>query len=159
MSFLKQFFGKAVQEAQEFDAVMASCQFESSNNDCSLVQQLKQKQAEKRELDAKIKSLREPAGLCLEKFIIFLVSMESRGFEMTRGYHWPKSTIRRELSSEYGLCRFQDVVGRMTDNQLEGMFQELRDIKHKDGIISDLQQRSVLLGGEIDELKVKLGIE
>ena len=55
MNFLKQFFGRAVQEAQELDAVMASCQFESSTNDCSLVQQLKQKQTEKREMDAKIK--------------------------------------------------------------------------------------------------------
>lgn len=158
MSFLKQFFGSSKTIPSEI-TVREVCQFTIEDGECSLVQQLKQKQAEKRELDAKIKSLREPAGLRLGKFIIFLVSMESRGFEMTRGYHWPKSTIRRELSSEYGLCKFQDIVGRMTDDQLEGMFQELRDIKHKDGIISDLQQRAVLLGEEIAELKTKLGIE
>lgn len=138
---------------------MSSCQFESSNNDCSLVQQLKQKQAEKRELDEKIKSLVEPAGLCLEKFIMFLGSMENCGFGMNKGYHGLRSTIRRELSTEYGLRKFQDIVGRMTDNQLEGMFQELRTIKHKDGIISNLRQQSILLSGEIDELKAKLGIE
>ena len=158
MSFLKQFFGSSNPTPSEV-AVREVCQFTIEDGECSLVQQLKQKQAEKRELDAKIKSLKEPAGLCLEKFIMFLGSMENCGFEMNRSYRWPKSTIRRELSTEYGLRKFQDIVGRMTDNQLEGMFQELRDIKHKDGIISNLYQQSVLLAGEIDELKAKLGIE
>lgn len=158
MNFLKQFFGSS-NPAPSDTTGKEVCQFTIEDGECSLVQQLKQKQAEKRELDEKIKSLVEPAGLCLEKFIMFLGSMENCGFEMNKGYHGFRSTIRRELSTEYGLRKFQDIVGRMTDNQLEGMFQELRTIKHKDGIISNLRQQSILLSGEIDELKAKLGIE
>lgn len=48
MEFFKRLFGSAVEQAQEFDVAMASCQFESSNKDCSLVQQLKDKQTQNR---------------------------------------------------------------------------------------------------------------
>ena len=158
MNFLKQFFGSS-NPAPSDTTGKEVCQFTIEDGECSLVQQLKQKQAEKRELDTRIKNFEEPVEPYLRMFTMFLGSMENCGFEMNTGYRSLKSSIRRELSTVYGLCKLQGIIGRMTDTQLEDMFQELREIKYKERIVSNLKQQSASLGGEIAELKTKLGIE
>lgn len=160
MNFLKQFFGRAVQEAQEFDAVMASCQFESSNNDCSLVQQLKQKQAEKREVDAKIKDFETSKPAMVLRFKSFLMEMERHGFEMgcnhRRDYG---SCIYHHFQHRCGVWKLEDVLGRMSDAELNMMFEELKALKHRAKIVGELQSQAQQLSDEISELKTKLGIE
>ena len=158
MGFLKQFFGRAVQEAQEFDAVMASCQFESSNNDCSLVQQLKQKQAEKREVDAKIKDFETSKPAMVLRFKSFLMEMERHGFEMGC-HHRIGSCIYHHFQHLRGVWKLEDVLGRMSDAELNMMFEELKALKHRAKIVGELQSQAQQLSDEISELKTKLGIE
>lgn len=160
MNFLKQFFGMAVQEAQEFDAVMASCQFESSNNDCSLVQQLKQKQAEKREVEAKIKDFETSHPAMALRFEAFLMEMERYGFEM--GCHHRLefgSCIHHYFQHRCGVWKLKDVLSRMSDAELNMIFEELRALKHRAKIFGELRSQANQLSDEIDELKTKLGIE
>lgn len=160
MSFLKQFFGRAVQEAQEFDAVMASCQFESSNNDCSLVQQLKQKQAEKREVEAKIKDFETSHPAMVLRFKAFLMEMERHGFEMGCHHHLEfGSCVYHYFQHRCGVGRLEDVLGRMSDAELNMIFEELRALKHRAQIFGELRSQANQLSDEIDELKTKLGIE
>ncbi len=160
MSFLKQFFGMAVQEAQEFDSVMASCRFESSNNDCSLVQQLKQKQAEKREVDAKIKDFETSQPAMVLRFKSFLMEMERQGFEM--GCHHRLefgSCIYYHFQHRCGTGKLEDMLGGMPDAELNMMFEELKALKHRAKIVGELQSQAQQLSDEISELKTKLGIE
>lgn len=160
MSFLKQFFGRAIQEAQEFDAVMASCQFESSNNDCSLIQQLKQKQDEKREVDAKIKDFETSHPAMVLRFKAFLMEMERHGFEM--GCHHRLefgSCIYHYFQHRCGVWKLEDVLGRMSDAELNMIFEELRTLKHRAKIFGELQSQASQISDEITELKTKLGIE
>ena len=160
MSFLKQFFGRAVQEAQEFDAVMASCQFESSNNDCSLVQQLKQKQAEKREVEAKIKDFETSHPAMVLRFEAFLMEMERHGFEMGCHHHLEfGSRIYHYFKHRCGVWKLEDVLGRMSDAELNMIFEELRALKHRSKFFGELRSQANQLSDEIDELKTKLGIE
>lgn len=161
MSFLKQFFGRAVQEAQEFDAVMASCQFESSNNDCSLVQQLKQKQAEKREMDAKIKDFETSQPANVLRFMSFLMEMERHGFEMGCHHHHLEygSYIYNHFKHRYGVGKLEDVLGGMSDTELNMMFEELKALKHRAKTVGGLRSQANQLSNEIDELKTRLGIE
>ena len=161
MSFLKQFFGRAIQEAQEFDAAMASCQFESNNNDCSLVQQLKQKQAEKREADAKIKDFETARPASVLRFLAFLMEMERHGFEM--GYYHRHleygPCIHHHFQHRCGAGKLEDMLGRMSDAELNMMFEELKALKHRAKIVGELQSQTQQLSDEISELKTKLGIE
>ena len=160
MNFLKQFFGRAVQEAQELDAVMASCQFESSNNDCSLVQLLKQKQAEKREMDAKIKDFETSHPAMVLRFEAFLMEMERHGFEMGCHHHLEfGSRIYHYFQHRCGVWKLEDVLGRMSDAELNMIFEELRALKHRTKIFGELRYQANQLRDEIDELKTKLGIE
>ena len=160
MNFLKQFFGRAVQEAQEFDAVMTSCQFESSNNDCSLVQQLKQKQAEKREMDAKIKDFETSHPAMVLRFEAFLMEMERHGFEMGCHHHLEfGSRIYHYFQHRCGVWKLEDVLGRMSDAELNMIFEELRALKHRTKLFGELRSQANQLSNEIDELKTKLGIE
>lgn len=76
MGFIKRFFGYAVEQAQEVDTALATCQFESSNKDCSIVQQLRDKQEQKKEVDAKIKAFEQHEPVVVDKFIELLLNLE-----------------------------------------------------------------------------------
>ena len=165
MGFLKRFFGSAIEQAQELDAAMASCQFESSNKDCSLVQQLKDKQAKKREIDAKITSFEKHEPVVLEKFMEFLLKLERNRFEMGmdyRSYHMPgvyNSKIKDTFGRCYGVERFEAVIDQTTMADIDAIHEELRAMKDRVNVLSGLHQQSKLLGNEIKGLKDQLGIE
>lgn len=140
---------------------MASCQFESGNNDCTLVQQLKQKQSEKRELDAKIRSFEEARLENVTHFVTFLIEMERHGFEMELDYRrsYYHSTIYHFFQYRGGTAKLEDLLSGTTDNELNLIFEELRNLRDKAKIISELRSKSCQLDDEISELKTKLGIE
>lgn len=140
---------------------MASCQFESSNNDCSLVQQLKQKQAEKREVDAKIKDFETSQPARVLRFMSFLMEMERHGFEMGCHHHHLEygSYIYYHFQHRCGTGKLEDMLGGMSDAELNMMFEELKALKHRAKIVGELQSQAHQLDDEISELKTKLGIE
>ena len=165
MGFLKRFFGYAVEQAQEVDAVLATCQFESGNKDCSLVQRLKDKQAKKREIDAKITSFEKHEPVVLEKFMEFLLKLERNRFEMGieyRSYHTNgayNSKIKDTFGRCYGVERFEAVIDQTTIADIDAIHDELRTMKSRVNILSELHQQSKALGNEIKSLKDQLGIE
>ena len=165
MGFFKRLFGSAVEQAPEFDAAMVSCQFESSNKDCSLVQQLKDKQTQKREIDSKITSFENHEPVVFEKFMEFLLKLERNRFEMGieyRSYHTPgayNSRIKGTFGGYCGVERFEAVIAQTTIADIDAIHDELRTIKNRVNVLGGLHQQSKALSDEIKSLKAQLGIE
>ena len=163
MSFLKQFFGssKPVIPEEPVEPVREVCQFTIDAGDCSLIQQLKQKQSEKRELDAKIKSFDDDGISNIPHFVEFLMDMERQGFEMERDlkFTFYGSRIYYEFVRRFGVRKLEGLLGQTTDEEIRLMFEELSNLKHKSKVISELREKSARLDKEVAELKTKLGIE
>ena len=163
MSFLKQFFGVREQpvSVEQVAPVKEVCQFTEDSGDCSLVQQLKQKQAEKRDVDAKIKSYESTGAETVPYFLRFLVSMEQQGLEMERNFARScyDSRIYYDFHHRCGTARLEEVLCRIPDNEINLMFEELRSLKNKAQVVGEYWAISKKLGEEISELKIKLVIE
>lgn len=166
MSLLKRFFGEAVEQTQEVDAAIATCQFESSSKECSLVQQLKDKQAEKKAVDAEIKSFTSDEPVAMEKFIDLLLQMERHHFEM--GMEYPRyytpgvynSKIKDSFYRYYGTAKLREIIDLMTEEDIDAIYDELKSMKNRASILNKLNQRRDTLEKEIKEIKsVQLGIE
>lgn len=165
MSFLKRFFGSAVEQAQELDAAMASCQFESSNKDCSLVQQLKDKQTQKRAIDNKIKSYDDHSINTVTNIFLLLVELEKEGVEMTRydrsypfmvsNYSAFKDCAGRHIFT----VKLEKVLDEMSESGVAAIGEELNALKTRATILCDLRRQSAELGKEITTIKAQLGIE
>ena len=141
------------------------CAYESSTGDCSLIQRLKDLQAQKKEIDAKIKSYEEKCPATLSSFIELLVKMEDCRFEMgreDRSYLQPGvrvSRIKRSFSDFCGVGRFEHVIGQVTDRDIDNIYNELKAIKHRTNFLHELQQQAAALAEEIKNIKDTLGIE
>jgi len=141
------------------------CNNLSNNGDCNLIQKLKELQTKKRDVDSKIKSYNKHGDVNLSTFIKLLATMEAYHFEMKcdyRSYHNPgyyDSWIRMSFSDFYGMSRFEQVVDKMTDEDIDKIHEELKSIKHRAIILGELQQQSSALEAEIKEIKDTLGIE
>lgn len=167
MRFLRRLFRERepVEQAQKLDIAMTSCQFESSNNDCSLIQQLKDKQEKKREVDGKITSFEMYEPVVLEKFMEFLFKLERDGFEMGtefRSHHTPSaygSKIKDTFTISYGVQRFQGVIDQTTEADIDAIYTELKTIKNRVNILRGLHRESSALSDEIKKIKSQLGIE
>lgn len=163
MSFLKQFFGVRKQpvSVEQVEPIKEVCQFTENSGECSLVQQLKQKQAEKRDVDTKIKSYESAGAETVPYFLRFLVSMEQQGLEMERNFSraYYDSRIYYDFQNRCGTARLEEVLCGMSDNEMNLMFEELRNLKNKAQVVGEYRAMSKKLGEEISELKTKLGIE
>lgn len=168
MSFLKRFFGYAVEQAQEVDTALAACQFESGNKDCSLVQQLKDKQTQKRTIDNKIKSYDDHSANNIMNFFLLLVEMEKNGFKMGDCYNGYPGLIynesKRSFITEcfdrlYGMRRLEEILDGMSEESVAAIGSEMNALKTRATILSDLRRQSAELGGEITTIKAQLGIE
>lgn len=166
MGFLKRFFGSAVEQAESVDAAITTCQFESSNKECSLVQQLKDKQTQKRAVDNKIKSYDECSRENIASFFNLLVKMEKSGFEMgTHSYH-PSlygggdcSRISSSFEHRFGVTKLEGILASMRDEEVSAIGTELNALKAKAIVLSDMRYQSEELGKEIATIKAQLGIE
>ena len=161
MGFFKRLFGSAVEQAQEFDVAMASCRFESSNKDCSLVQQLKDKQTQKRAIENKIKSYDDHSANNIMSFFLLLVEMEKNGFKMGDCYNREskRSFITECFDRLYGMRRLEEILDGMSEESVAAIGSELNALKTRATILNDLRRQSAELGGEITTIKAQLGIE
>ncbi len=165
MGWLERILGGNDSQSFTIEEVTPTCQFESSNKDCSLIQQLKDKQAKKREVDAKIASFEKHEPVVLEKFMEFLLKLEQNWFEMGmdyRSYHKP-GAYNSKIKDTFGRCngveRFEAVIDQTTIADIDAIHDELRTIKSRVNVLSELHQQSKSLGNEIKGLKDQLGIE
>ena len=165
MSFLKRFFGYAVEQAQEVDAVLATCQFESGNKDCSLVQQLKDKQTQKRAIDNKIKSYDNHSTNTVTNFFLLLVELEKNGVEMSRydrSYPFMRSDyslFKDSADRHFFVAKLEKVLDEMSESGVAAIGEELNALKTRAAILCDLRRQSAELGKEIATIKAQLGIE
>lgn len=165
MGFFKRFLCESVEQVQQLDEAMASCQFESTSNDCSLIQQLKDRQAQKKEVDAKIKAFTSDEPIVMENFVEPLMQMERNHFQMGmeyRSYHMPgayNSKLKDSFYHHYGTERFKVIISQMPESTIDAIHNELKSMKNWVTILGDLQQQRDALEKEIEQIKAQLGIE
>ena len=165
MSFLKRFFGYAVEQAQEVDTALATCQFESGNKDCSLVQQLKDKQTQKRAIDNRIKSFDIHSANNIRNFFLLLSKMEEKGIEMTkydRGYPFMvsnHSSVKDCFERSFGMVMLEEALDEISEDGVAAIGEELNTLKKRATILCDLRTQSAELDKEITTIKAQLGIE
>lgn len=163
MGFIKRIFQRAAETARNFDS--AVCEFMGTNESCSLVQQLKDKQAEKREIDNKVKAFEQGEPVALDKFIELLLRLEKASFEMGmdyRPYHKPgvyNSRIKDTFNGYYGIQRFEGIIDQVPDTDIDAIYIELKAMKNRASVLSGLRQQSSVLAEEIEKVKDQLGIE
>lgn len=133
-----------------------TCKYESSTSDCSLVQQLKEKQAAKKEIDNYIKAYENNSPSTtqyLRKF--FLMLLESNGFEMDYYYR------RAERMFEYNYANiiFERAIHDLSVDDVNNLTSEIISLKQKACILTAKREESNILNKEIADIKEKLGIE
>ena len=136
------------------------CQFESDNNDCSLIQQLKEKQAELKEVNLKIDQLSKHSGDVLCIFVKLFDALEDCGLEMN-SYQIRYSTyssIRDELS-RYGTIKIEKAIDCLSIEDIDDISNELKTLKERINNMENLKSQRAQLNNEITEIKNKLGIE
>lgn len=163
MSFLKQFFGASKQKPLE--KANPVCCYESSTADCSIIQQLREKQEQKNEVDSKITAFERHQPVVVDKFIEFLLMLERNRFEMGaeyRSYHTNgayNSKIKGTFNSHYAVQRFEAVVDEITMEDIDAIYTELKLVKNRVDVLRDLHRQSSQFASEIKALKDTLGIE
>ena len=131
------------------------CKHISNNGDCNLIQKLKELQAKKRDVDSKITLYSNNSDVNLATFIELLADMETYGFEMRREYRsyyntgHSNSWIKYTFSDRYGVGRFEQIIEKITDEDIDKIHEELKSFKHRASILSELQQQSSELDTEI----------
>lgn len=165
MGFLKRLFGYAVEQVEAVDAAMATCQFESDNKDCSLVQQLKDRQTRKRAIDSKIKSYDDHSVNNITNFFLLLVKMEEKGIQMDKyDYDYQfrvskRSSIGECFERKCGMARLEEALDEMSENCVALISSELNAIKTRAAVLGELRSQSAELEKEILAIKAQLGIE
>lgn len=157
MGFFKRLLGSAVKQAQEFDAAMASCQFESSNNDCSLVQQLKDKQEQKRNLEKEIKDYATNSPAVVTNLSKFLKELEQTGFHMDNRFG--RSCLEYSMGSSMGMVLIERALCQMTDEGVRGIGEELCAIRDRRKTIAAKEASLAVICADIAIIKTQLGIE
>ena len=157
MGFFKRLLGSAVKQAQEFDAAMASCQFESSNNDCSLVQQLKDKQEQKRNLEKEIKDYATNSPAVVTNLCKFLKELEQSGFHMDSRFG--RSCLEYSMGSSMGIVLIERALYQMTDEGVRGIGEELCAIRDRRQTIAEKETALAVICADIAIIKTQLGIE
>lgn len=144
------------------------CTNESSTSDCNLVQQLKEKQAEKKQIELAIHDYKsELATIDIPTVVQFLLKLEDGGIVLKHNsrplfsstYHetsYNPSEIRTTLS-HIGTGKIKAVLVEF--NNVDKMCTEIKALQAKANMLADMQKRSMELDDEIDQIKAVLGIE
>lgn len=165
MGWMDWLCGKPIPTTVSITAQIPTCNFESSTNDCSLVQKLKEKQTTKRGIDEKIKAFEQHEPAVIDKLLEFLLLLESNRFEMgmeCRSYHMPgayNSGVKRTFYDHYSMLRLERVIAQVTESDLDAIHAELKSMKNRVSVLGELHQQSSALADEIKVIKAQLGIE
>lgn len=157
IGLLKRFFSFAVEQAQEFDAAMAPCQFENSNKDCFLVQQLKDKQEKKRNLEKEIKDYVTNSPVVVTNLYKFLKELEQSGFHMDSRFG--RSCLEYSMDSSMGMVLIERALCQMTDESVRGIGEELCAIRDRRKTIAEKETALAAICADIAIIKTQLGIE
>lgn len=151
---------KCVKQAEEFDKLAHPdyhsdyCKFESSLGDCSLLQQLKEKQTLKMEVAKEVKALENYSVSETQHLLGFLTNLtKAKIIDFPYGLYGLYTTtdnLNREV--DY-------VLRNMSVNQVNDLCKELMSLKQRSNNMKAAQRRLNLIETEIKELRDRLGIE
>lgn len=141
--------------------VERKCNYESSTGECSLIQKLKELQTQKKEVDKQIEDYEKSRSASADNFINLLVEMEK-----AQCFMFCNSRIIRDHESGvnkhfeyYGTSHLERVLGSFSENQVQLICNELKNLSNKVNTIAEKREASNKLAAEIKEIKDALGIE
>lgn len=150
------------EDAPMFKPMLKSeCQHVDSTGECSLIQRLKELQAQKKEVDKQIKDYERNSCSMADNFIKLLVEMEKSGcFVYCNDRVWRdyNSGVRKHFEY-HGTSHLEHALGSFSANGIQLMLNELKDLSNKITIITEKRELSNKLAEEIKEIKDTLGIE
>lgn len=153
-------FNKLARASQSIDITSIEanqniCRHESNTSDCSLVQQLKEKQAAKREIDDYIKAYENNAPHITCHLQKFFMALESYGFEMDY-FH---QSVDRLFRYNYAAVVIEKALHDLSIDDVNHLTSEIISLKQKAYVLEEKRESSKVLGQEIADIKDKLGIE
>ena len=131
------------------------CKYESSTGDCSLIQQLKEKQAAKKKIDEDIKAYESNSPLIAQSIRKFFIALEKRGLEMDHYYH----RVDKMFDHHYATCIVANALYDLSLEDVESLISEIQSIKQKAVVLEEKRLKSQVLGQNIADIKERLGIE
>lgn len=142
------------------------CEFNGGNQECDLIKELRKKQDELRCVREELRKLNERDPALVSNVVNFLKLCDSyRLFDYIEQYHRHyKDEIRFDntisLSGIYNMIAIlEDVLGGISIEDIDNMFEEFKMLKEKGAIISQKEKSKNILMKDIGEIKSKLGIE
>lgn len=170
-NWLDNWLKQTIKDAQEIDKAIKAednnleqnvcvCKYESNTSDCSLVQQLKEKQANKKAVDNDIKSY-EKYDLSIVQYVRkFLTTLEEHNFCMDKHYRFSgEGAVDFMFNNFCGVGRLEEALYYISNDDIDNMAKELKSLKQRTIIINELKSVSKALENDIADIKEKLGIE
>lgn len=156
---------KCVEESQNFDAAMSetimneatqnTCKHESDASDCSLIRQLKEKQAIERTIKNDIKEL--------EKDDIFTIECTCHLLHSLYHFLFNRIPCREnfdKICNDFAVVRMvEDSLCDFSIRDIDNIANELKILKQRDSILAEKRSALKAIQANINDIKSKLGIE
>ena len=165
---LKIFFSKSVKTSKEVDTTMNElkntvekfiCKYEGNTNECSLIKELKSKQAMKKTIEDCIKSYDNHSNTNVENIWRFLATLEKNGFRMNSDAHSYNSSDINEMFIHEGTYRLEHALNYFSLTDIDNIANELKALKQNTIIVREKKAVLKALEDDIADIKNKLGIE
>ena len=157
INLLKNIF-KKVQKSDS--ASQGICKYESATNDCSLIQQLKEKQAEARVIESEIKSYDKDDLSIISHVIDFLRTLEQYGFRMNDFKAFGYSEDVDRMFVHYNeVSILERALYNMSTSDIDSIANELKSLKQKTVTLEEKNSALEAVNKDIANIKTRLGIE
>lgn len=151
---MKNIFCKAIEEVEDLDSAMEQyvCKFENAvNNDCELIQQLREKQALEKILKKDITSYENNNHENMQYILKFLKDCKNV---------WAR---QRYYDSDYyfnieAISMIQHIVCKYSSDDIQNVANELVTLKKLDDIIIEKKSALKAIQKDISDIKAKLDI-
>ena len=134
-----------------------TCIYESDTNDCSLIQQLKEKQEIKKVIKNDIESYIKYDPSTVSYIRKFLLALEKQGFLM--GFHYGDSKIDSTFNGLNGVKKVAGALDDISIDDIDNMINELKNLKQRVVTLSEKISALKAIDDDIINIKRKLEIE
>lgn len=136
------------------------CKHVNSTGECSLIQRLKELQAQKKEVDKQIKEYKGNNRILANNFIKLLAELERNGCFEYCNYRnrWTDSGVRQYFEY-HNVSALEHALHSFSKNDIQSICNEIKQLSDKANIIAEKQELSNNLADQIKAIKDTLGIE
>ncbi len=151
---------KCVEESQNFDTAMSkatqnTCKHESDTGDCSLIQQLKEKQAIERMIKNDIKELEKDDISTIKCTYNLLHSLYHFLF-----YRIPCRENFEMFCNNFAVVRMvESSLHDVSIKDIDNIANELKTLKQRTSILAEKRSALKVIQADINDIKSRLGIE